>query len=127
MYGLEGFTAFNFSEGVPYISVTPNGITFNKSVTMKLGYPEYVQFLINAEQKVVALRPCSQEEENATVYFRPKQNGILSVRWNARDLINTLEFITGWNLKESTYRIDGQYLPELGVMIFELAKAVELT
>ena len=34
---LENFKAFNFNEGVPYVSVTSNGMTFNKSVIMKLG------------------------------------------------------------------------------------------
>ena len=50
---LENFKAFNFNEGVPYVSVTSNGMTFNKSVIMKLGYPEHV--LLLARQLVVWL------------------------------------------------------------------------
>lgn len=33
---LSGFSAFDFSEGVPYFSVTLNGLTFNRSVVLKL-------------------------------------------------------------------------------------------
>ena len=44
---LEGFEAFDFSEGVANMSVTSNGVTFNKAVTMKLHYPEWVLLLIN--------------------------------------------------------------------------------
>ena len=44
---LEGFKPFNFSEGVPYVSITNNGMTFNKSVVMKLDYPEQVVLLID--------------------------------------------------------------------------------
>ena len=33
---LSGFSAFDFSEGVPYFSVTLNGLTFNKAVVLKL-------------------------------------------------------------------------------------------
>ena len=36
---LENFKPFNFNEGVPYVSITINGMTFNKSVIMKLEYP----------------------------------------------------------------------------------------
>ena len=32
MIDLSNFKTFDFSEGVPYISITSNGITFNKSV-----------------------------------------------------------------------------------------------
>ena len=44
---LENFKTFNFNEGVPYVSVTSNGITFNKDVVMKLDYPKYVVLLID--------------------------------------------------------------------------------
>ena len=97
---LEGFSAFDFSEGVPYASFTQNGITFNKSVTLKLGEPEYAKFLINADTKQVAVQACEAGEKNATVFYRPKASGALSVRWNVRDLLNTLERIMGWNFKE---------------------------
>ncbi len=36
---LSGFSAFDFSEGVPYFSITQNGLTFNKAVVLKLGSP----------------------------------------------------------------------------------------
>ncbi|MGM9771024.1 MAG: hypothetical protein ACI3YU_00060 [Segatella copri] len=126
MFDLEGFTAFNFEEGVPYVSITPNGVTFNKSVTLKLNCPEYVQLLINANSKQLALVPCTQDTQNAVVFYRPKSSGILSVRWNARDLLNTIEFITGWRLKDASYRVDGMLIPEAGVMIFDLNKATAL-
>lgn len=124
---LEGFFAFDFSEGVPYASFTQNGITFNKSVTLKLGEPEFVKFLINAEAKQVAIQACEADEKNATVFYRPKASGILSVRWNARDLLNTIERIMGWNFKENGYRADGILLREERAIVFDLSKATILT
>ena len=49
---LSNFKTFDFSEGVPYISITSNGITFNKSVIMKMKYPTYVKLLINESDTV---------------------------------------------------------------------------
>lgn len=53
---LENFKPFNFNEGVPYVSITINGMTFNKSVIMKLEYPEYVRLLIDEETKRIAVQ-----------------------------------------------------------------------
>ena len=124
---LDGFSAFDFSEGVPYASFTQNGITFNKSVTLKLGEPEYARFLINPSTKQVAIQACEEGEGNATVFYRPKASGALSVRWNARDLLNTLERIMGWNLKDCGYRVDGILLQEEKAIVFDLSKATILT
>ncbi len=127
MSALEGFSAFDFSEGVPYVSFTPNGLTFNKSVTLKLGEPEHVKFLINESAKQVAIQVCDAGDKNATVFYRPKASGVLSVRWNARDLLNTIERIMGWNLKETSYRADGILLKEEHTIVFDLSKATPLT
>lgn len=124
---LEGFAAFDFSEGVPYASFTQNGVTFNKAVTLKLGEPEYARFLINAGAKKVAVQACDADAKNATVFYRPKASGALSVRWNARDLLNTLERIMEWNLKENGYRADGILLREEHAIVFDLSKATILT
>lgn len=124
---LEGFSAFDFSEGVPYVSFTQNGVTFNKAVTLKLGEPEYARFLINAEAKQVAVQACEADEKNATVFYRPKASGALSVRWNARDLLNTLERMMGWNFKEVSYRADGVLLRDERAIVFDLSRATTLT
>ena len=123
---LDGFTAFDFTEGVPYVSFTLNGITFNKSVTIKLGEPEYVRFLINPETKQVAVQVCTQNDKNSTVFYRPKASGAMSVRWNARDLINTIERIMDWDLKKVSYRTDGILSREDNAIIFDLSKATIL-
>ncbi len=126
MFGLEGFTAFDFSEGVPYVSFTTNGITFNRSVTLKLGEPEYARLLINADAGKIAIQACGANEPNATVFYRPKASGALSVRWNARDLLNTVERIMGWNLKESTYRADGELFRAEKAIVFDLTRATAM-
>lgn len=123
---LEDFKPFNFSEGVPYVSVTNNGMTFNKSVIMKLDYPEYVVLLIDETTKRIAIQACTQETANAVSFYREKKSNILSVRWNGRDLLNTIQNLTGWNLSNGGYRIDGALLKEDRAMLFDLNTAVEL-
>ena len=76
---LSGFSAFDFSEGVPYFSITQNGLTFNKAVVLKLGSPAFVRFLINEETHQVALQVCEESAPKAVAFYRPKKNGVLSV------------------------------------------------
>ena len=123
---LDGFSAFDFSEGVPYASFTQNGVTFNKSVTLKLGVPEYARFLINTDTKQVAVQACEADEKNATVFYRPKASGALSVRWNTRDLLITIERLMGWNFREISYRVDGLLLQDERAIVFDLSKATPL-
>lgn len=119
---LEGFETFNFEEGVPYVSITKNGVTFNKSVIMKLGYPEFVVLLINAESKMIAVKKCLEDTPQCVSFYKSNEKNILSVRWNAKDLLNTLQDITGWDLTLDAYRIDGTLLKEEGAMLFDLSQ-----
>ena len=124
---LENFKPFNFNEGVPYVSITINGMTFNKSVIMKLEYPEYVRLLIDEETKRIAVQTCTQDTPNAAVFYnREKKSNTLSVRWNGRDLLNTIQEITHWDLSKCGYRVDGVLLKEDQAMLFDLTQASEL-
>lgn len=123
---LEGFSAFNFEEGVPYVSVTINGVTFNKSVVMKLDYPTHALLLINETEKKVAVQACDEKTPNAAPFYKEKKSGVISVRWNGRDLLNTFQDIMGWNLKSDAYRIEGIHLKDERAILFDLTKATTL-
>ena len=126
MVDLSKFKTFDFSEGVPYVSVTSNGLTFNKSVIMKMNYPPYVQLLINEEDKQIALQICQENDEKAVSFYREKANGVLSVRWNSKDLIQTVARLCGWDLKNKSYRVPGIMIPDASLMLFEMTDATEM-
>lgn len=123
---LEGFKPFNFDEGMPYMSATSNGVTFNKSVVAKLGFPSHVLLLINDKSKQIAIQVCTEETPNAAAFFKEKRSGVISVRWNGKDLLSTLQHLMSWNLKENGYRIDGTHLKEENAILFDLTQATEL-
>lgn len=123
---LSGFTPFNFSEGVPYVSITQHGVTFNRSVVMKLDYPEYAVLLIDESSKRLAVQACEKSVPNAVQFYKPKASNVLSVRWNGRDLLNTIQGMMGWNLREMSFKVDGTLLKEERAMLFDLTTATEL-
>ncbi|MBQ4165563.1 MAG: hypothetical protein IJD85_04495 [Oscillospiraceae bacterium] len=53
---LQNFTAFDFTEGAAYASITKNGITFNKAVMSKLNLPRYALLLINRAEQQIAIQ-----------------------------------------------------------------------
>ena len=121
---LDGFSVFNFSEGVPYVSITKNGVTFNKSVIMKLKYPKHVVLLINSKEKLLAIKVCSENTPNAVSFHNDeKQTNILSVRWNSKDLLGNIKSMTGWDYSKESYRIEGTLIPEEDAMLFDLNQA----
>lgn len=121
---LSGFAVFDFSEGIPYFSVTSNGVTFNRAVTLKLGTPAFVRLLINESTRQVALQVCDESTPKAVAFYKPKTNGVLSVRWNAQDLVATFKRLMESDLKHG-FRVNGE-LVENGLMVFDLNTAKAL-
>ncbi len=121
---LDGFKAFNFNEGVPSVSITTNGVTFNRSVLMKLGCPEYVVLLINEDTKQMALQVSNQDTPNAVAFY--KGTKVSSVRWNMRDLLNTIRNMMEWDLQRSSYRVEGTLLKDEKAILFDFSKATSL-
>ena len=126
MMDLSNFSVFDFKEGVPYVSITNNGLTFNKSVIMKMNYPEYVILLINSESKQIAVQACNESDEKAVQFYKEKANGVMSVRWNAKDLINTIARMCAWDLSQMSYRVNGVLIPEQSLMLFDLTDEITL-
>lgn len=121
---LSGFAVFDFSEGIPYFSVTSNGVTFNRAVTLKLGTPAFVRLLINESTRQVALQVCDESTPKAVAFYKPKTNGVLSVRWNAQDLVATFKRLMESDLQHG-FRVNGE-LVENGLMVFDMNTAKAL-
>lgn len=124
---LEGFKIFNFNEGVPYVSVTSNGVTFNKAVVMKMNYPKYVVLLIDEVSRRIALQVSDEKEANAVAFYKQKKANVISVRWNGRDLLNTIKNMMQWDLEKESYRTEGELIQEEKAMIFDFNKATILS
>ena len=87
---------------------------------------EYAVLLIDESSKRIAVQVCEESAPNATQFYKKKDSNFISVRWNGRDLLNTIQGIMGWNLKEVAYRVDGVLLKEERAMLFDLTTATEL-
>ena len=120
MFDYKRFTLFNFDEGVPYVSLTSNGMTFNKGSVLKLGKPEYVQLMIDKKAKQILIRKCDKKDPNAKIFYKENKRNIISVRWNTVDLLNTIQDIMGWDLNRDSYKIEGNLVDDDNAILFPL-------
>lgn len=122
-FNLEEFKKINLAPGNPSISVTSNGVTFNKAAIVKLDEAEKVNLFINEEVKALAVAICTDEDKALNFFKKGKK--VFSVRWNNKDLLGSLEHLMGWNLKESGYRIQGTYDRDQSALFFDLKEATQ--
>lgn len=121
---LEGFKKVNLTSGLPYVSITDNGMTFSKNAVIKMGKPKNVVLLMNEEKKMIAVQICDANEEGSIQFFKNIKS--INVRINNKDFIYTLSRLMNWNIKEDGYRILGDWYENEQVMIFDLTKAALL-
>ena len=113
------------TNATPDIFINQNCITFTRRVLDDLGYPQNVQYCVDAARKVFAVRACKGNEAKAAPFSKPKaeQSKTLSVgNRNLREVVATM--IPNHDAKKR-YRVTGEFDSENRVMYFDMASAEE--
>lgn len=122
-YELSNFKVVGMVKGNPTMSITRNGITFSQAAIQKLSKPAYVEFLIDDQNKILAV-VAKQDKTDNTFSFFAKGKEILTVRIGNKDLRKQLSELMSWTLEQSKgYKIDGEYDKENDALFFDLKKA----
>ena len=123
---LDGFERIKLTKGLPSISITSNGLTFNRTAVVKLGEPEYVILMKNEKDRLLAVQVCTEEEPDRTPFLSNRGKTVISVRWNNKDLIHTISKLMGWDMSNNGYRVNGDYLNDERAMVFDLKTAEKI-
>ena len=125
-FDLSTFKQIELIKGNPTISVTKNGITFSQAAIQKLGKAEYVEFLIDENQHIIAVVAKSEITDNGFHFFAPEKK-VLSVRITNKELRNQIADSMSWDLASTNgYKIEGIYDKELNGLFFDLSMAKPL-
>ena len=124
---LDDFELVDSVSGIPSVSITKNGISFNKSTIEKLHCPEHVKLYLDRIGKRFAIVPCNKGDNGYRAFYRKEKDTANGVRWNNYDLRTTIAGLTGWNLEEHGWKICGLYSEEDNALIFDLNKAEPLS
>lgn len=109
----------------PDIYVNANGITFSKRVLEDMGYPQNVQYCMDASQHILAIHACKSNKAKATPFSKPRgeQTATLSTsNRNIRDVVAQL--IPDYD-STKRYKVTGEYDAENKNMYFDMSTAVE--
>ncbi|KFI86722.1 MULTISPECIES: hypothetical protein [Bifidobacterium] len=123
---LDSFDVVPFVTGVSSMSVTKDGVSFNKTAIEKLGSPEYVQVLIDKANHRLAIVPCETGDEGARPFLRKGRTARAGVRWNNTDLKESIQGLTKWDLEQAGHKITGQFFPDDHAMVFDLDDSAEI-
>lgn len=74
-------------------------------------------------KKQIAIQKCNKDDEDAVAFCRKSSNWKKGVRYNNRETQQIIAKLTGWDLENFTYRVNGFFDDENGVMIFDLNDA----
>lgn len=119
----ENWIAFNFTADVPKISITENGITFNKGVVEALNRPKFIQLLFDEENKLMAVKACTDAKEKNKVAFY-KNEKAKYVRLNHTTLNKYFESLLDADLHINIYKCCGEL--QDGVVMFDLKQCKKI-
>lgn len=120
---LENFKPLQIVKGTAFMSVSNNGIGFNKNVVIKMNKPEIVRLMINEEQSQFAIQATTDNDDSTINFFNENIDIRNGIRTHNRDLENTLAQLMDWDLESYVYRVDGLYLEKENAMLFDLKTA----
>jgi hypothetical protein len=111
------------TNSTPDIFINQNGISFSKRVLEDLNYSSFVQYCVDAPNKIFAIRACKGTETKAAPFSKPKAEQtkqLTLTNKNLRDVMLTL--IPDCDNKQR-YKVTGEYDAENRVMYFDMTTA----
>jgi len=103
----------------PYITIAEYGITFPSDTLKCLGYAEHVHVYYDDENKVVAFKSCKKDEYSYPL-CKKTQKIQRFVRWSGHRHRDHIANLIDAKLTKKGIRLDGKYLEDEDILIFEL-------
>ncbi len=96
-----------------------DSILLNSSIIEALEHPRQVQILINDEEKMLVLRACTIDDQQAVIL---SSGTVMQVEIGGRMLLRKVKKLTGWQ-DDQTRVLFGEYLPSHQAVRFNLMDA----
>ena len=121
---LEKFTVIDLikSRSASVLTVSGNTIKFNNQTAQELEYPEYIQFLVNAKDKQVAIRVCKENEPNSLQYCKDGVAPKYAVKWSLPVVTTIIRKMTNWQESES-WNVPAVYFADEKALVYDLSAA----
>lgn len=123
---LDTFKPKKLVTGSPFMTITENGVSINKSGIDRLEYAEFVKILIDEDGKRVAIQICDVKDPDKVQFVSQGKKGTAQyVRWNNREFVKQL---MNWGpteeLKLRGFKVPGKYLIDEKAFLFTFSEAI---
>lgn len=108
----------------PDMFINRSGITFTRRVLDDLNYPSFVQYCINPEQKVFAVRFCKSNESKAVPFSKPKAEQSQTLNTGNKNIAEPIKALLNDYDPMMRYRVKGHFDAENRTVFFDLEEAV---
>lgn len=103
------------------LNLMEDSILLNGGILDALDWPQQVQIMINKEEKMLLLRACSVEDQQAVV-IPSESESVMQCEISGRSLLRKLRKLVGWE-DDSPRICYGEYLPSHQAIRFNLMAA----
>ena len=107
----------------PDIFINANCITFSKRVLEDLNYPQHVQYCMDAEHRVFAIRACKGNEVKATPFSKPRGEQTSTLSTNSKNMHDTVSRLIPEYNPKSRYKVTGYLDAENRILYFDMSDA----
>lgn len=108
----------------PDLYVNQNNITFSKRALEDMGYPAYVQYCVDAEQAIFAVRACKGTESRAFPFFKSNNDQAKTLSCGSKAIRDVITHLIPNYMEKKRYKIEGHYDSERKIMFYDLQEAV---
>ena len=109
----------------PDMFVNATGITFTKKVLEDMGYPAYIQYSTDVDNKVFGIKACRGVDKGAQPFSKPRGEQTSTFNCSNKNIIETIrEMMKGIWKDDKRYKITGIKLDNK-TMIFVLREGEE--
>ena len=108
----------------PDMYINQNGITFSKRVIEDMNKPAYVQYCVDVEHSVFAIRACKGNESRAVPFVKGNSEQLKTISCGNKNIHEVItRFIPDYQAKKR-YKVEGHYDSENKIMYYDLSEAV---
>lgn len=121
---LEKFTVIDLikTRSASVVTFTGNIVKFNVQTAQELGYPPFVQLLIDQKGKQFAIRVCKEDAPNAVPFSKPRAEQKYQIKVNNMMVVNMVRRMMGWNA-EDNWNVPGIYFADEQALVYNLDSA----
>ena len=125
---LEKFTVIDIikTRSASVATLINGSVKFNTQTAMELHYPEYVQFLIQAKDKQLAIRACTEDAPNSVKFSKPEGEQRYPIKVSFPAAVDMIRKLMGWSLDEN-WNVPGIYFADEKALVYDLSSAFRPT